>query len=397
VVPDAQEGVGVRLRHVRKLQGLTQAQLSSRVHFSISLIKKVEQGSVPPSAAFVAASARVLGVGLTYLYGTGDPEMLENPAADRAVSAALRVALDAYDDPRPEADPPGLVAIVARLDLAGRDIDQQRYEAAARDLPELLHQLYLLADDRDRAGEEARAALHDAYRIAASLASRYRQSDLAAVASDRHVQLAPRTGDPLRIAVSGYHRAAHHVGLGDYASGQRTLDRVRQHLDMTPAGRAMTIQLDLRAATLQARAGNSDAADDYLAEARALADRYAPPARPYFNIDASPTNIVVHWCAVPVENYNAAETVRRGARVQVADPDRPERVAHHHIDQARAWLLEGDRGRCLADLAEARRTAPRSTRHHPAVRETVLALADRDTRATGTISSFARWVGINLS
>jgi transcriptional regulator with XRE-family HTH domain len=396
VVEIDEPGVGPRLRQLRRLQGLTQAQLAARVHFSTSLVKKVEQGSVPPSAALVAATARVLGVGLPYLYGSSDQEMLDEPAVDRALIRALRVSLDAYDDPQPETDPLALDDIDARLDAAGRDIDRQRYEAAARDLPELLHQLYVLGNEPGRHGEQARALLHDAYRIAASLAGRYRQPDLAAVASERHVQLAPSTGDPLRIAVSGYHRAAHHIGLGDYDAGQRVLDRARQHVDSTPAGIAMTIQLDLRAAVLNARSGNADDADAYIAEALEISERYAPPARPYFNIDASPTNIVVHWCAAPVETYNAAESVRRGARVRVADPDRPERVAHHHIDQARAWMLEGDRERCLSDLAAARRTAPRSTRHHPAVRETVLALAQHERRATDSLANLARWAGISL-
>ncbi len=389
-------GVGLRLRYLRKLRGMTQDHLAARAHFSTSLVKKVEQGSVPPSAAFVAGAARALGISVPYLYGSSEQGLLDEPAADRDLMSALRIALDSYDDPQPESEPMNLPTITARLDAAGLDLDHQRYELAARDLPELLHQLYLLADGTGRAVEEARCALHDAYRIAASVAGKYRQSDLAAVASDRHIQLAPLTGDPLRIAVSGYHRAAHHVSRGDYAAGQRILDRARQFVDNTPAGRAMTIQLDLRAGVLNARAGNSPTADEYIADARELSNRYDPPARPYFNIDASRTNIDVHWCAAPVENYNSAESVRRGDRVTIADPDRPERVAHHHIDQARAWMLEGARDLALNNLNAARQSAPRSTRQHPAVRETVLALAEHDRRATGSLASFARWADITI-
>jgi hypothetical protein len=102
----------------------------------------------------------------------------------------------------------------------------------------------------------------------------------------------------------------------------------------------------------------------------------------------------VHWCALPVEAWDGSEAVRRGAQVRLADTSRPERIGHHHIDQARAWFLHGDREQTLAELNAARRIAPFNTRHHPAVRETVLAMAEADRRTTVSLASFARWAGI---
>ena len=108
-------------------------------------------------------------------------------------------------------------------------------------------------------------------------------------------------------------------------------------------------------------------------------------------------NIDVHWCAVPVETMNGAEAaLRRGAQVHLVDRAHPERVGHHHIDQARGWLLHGNRDRTLAELNMARAVAPFNTRHHPAVRETVLALAESDRRRTESLAGFARWAGIEL-
>jgi hypothetical protein len=97
-----------------------------------------------------------------------------------------------------------------------------------------------------------------------------------------------------------------------------------------------------------------------------------------------------------VENYDGTEAVRRAARVRVQDSGRPERVGHHHIDMARAWMLHGNRSEALAQLNCARRIAPHNTRHHPAVRETVLALADADRRTTDSLARFARWAGVAL-
>lgn len=388
--------VGSRLRRLRKLSGLTQHQLAARPHFSVSLLKKVEQGTVPASAAFVAGAARALGVTPAHLWGTDDSEVLEQPSEESTGITELRAALDAYDDPRPEGAPMSLTSLVDRLGALGQSWYRLRYAQVVRALPGLLHQAYLLAERPGTDGERARAALHDAYRMAAGIAGQFRQPDLAALAAERHIQLAPRTGDPLRIAISAYHRSTRHLQHGDYRAGLRMLDRAREHIGSASADRAMTVQLGLRCAVLAARAGDGRQADDYLAEARAVSEQFAPPERPYYNIDASPLNITVHWCARPVENDDGAEAVRRAAQAEVADPRRPERIGHHHIDMARAWLLHGDRGRVLEHLDVARRVAPHNTRHHPAVRETVLALAETDRRATGSLTGFARWAGISL-
>src|SRR6476469_8738800 len=377
--------VGDRVASLRKLRGITQPQLAAAAHFSTSTVKQVEQGAIPPSAAFVAAAARALGVTAAQLYGVGERSMAEEDPG--VLLTGLRVAIDACDDPRPEGEPLTLDAINQRLDLIARQVAGTKYTAAADDLAVLLHHLYPLADRSGYDGESARAALHDAYRLAATVAGRYRQMDLAAVASERHIQLAPTTGDPLRVAISAFHRSSSYLSHGDYADGLRVLSRVDEHLAVPSQ---VATQVHLRAAILHARAGNLDRADERLAEARRAP---AVPAT-YRGIDGSRLNVDVHWCALPVEALDGSEAVRRGAEIQLTDTSRPERIGHHHIDQARAWFLHGDRERCLAELNLARRTAPFNTRHHPAVRETVLAIADADRRATDSRAGFAKWAGI---
>lgn len=152
----------------------------------------------------------------------------------------------------------------------------------------------------------------------------------------------------------------------------------------------------VRAALMAARGADPDTADAHLEQAQAISRERRPPSVPYYNINADPLNIAVHWCAVPVENCDGAEAVRRGGQAHVVDPTQPERVDHHHIDQARAWLLHGNRERTLAHLNDARRVAPQNTRYHPRVRETVLALAEADRRSTDSLAGFARWAGIAL-
>lgn len=389
-------GAGLRVQATRKLAGLTQRQLADRAHVSVSLVKQVEQVRVPASPSFVAAAARALGVKVAHLYGTDEQEVMEQPSVEASTVSELRSALDAYDDPMPDGAPLPLNTICQQLAGIGRALHAERHTESAAQLPPLLHHLYLLAGQPGHAGEQACAVLHDAYRMAASIAGQLRQYDLAALASERHIQLAPTTGDPLRIVVSAYHRSTRHLQHGDYRAGLRMLDRARQHLDTSPPGRAMAVQLDLRSAVLAARAGDRREGDEWVTEARALVDEFAPPERPYFNTDASSLNTLVHWCALPVETYDGSETVQRASTIQVSDRTRPERVAHHHIDVARAWLLHGDRHQALAHLNEARRVSPRRTRHHPQVRETVVTLAETDRRRTDSLAGFARWAGIRV-
>lgn len=393
---EGDEGTGARLRQLRRLRGLTEDQLARRLRFSVSLVRKIEQGFKPPSSAFVASAARALDVTPAYLYGTEERDAAERPETDVDGLGELRAAIDAYDDPRPEDEPLTLDKAVRRLDMIGQRIYGARARDGGRDLAHLLHHLFVLAEAPGQDGERASAALYDAYRMAASLAGRLRQPDLAAIASERHVRLAPLTGDPLHIAISAYHRTTRHLQSAQFRAGLRALDRARTYLDTTPAGRCVAVQLNLRSAVLAARSGDQQEADGFISEAHALQQQFGPLPAAYPNIDASPLNITVHWCAVPVENYDGTEAVRRAQTVQVVDPTRPERVAHHHIDMARAWLLHGDREQVLTSLNAARRILPEETRRHPSVRETVLALAAADRRATGSLADFSRWAGINL-
>ncbi|QUH00155.1 helix-turn-helix transcriptional regulator [Saccharopolyspora erythraea] len=393
------EGAGARIARLRKLAGWTQHQLAARAFVSTSLVKKVEQGRTPPSPAFVAACARALGVEVRALYGVPDTGILAAPNTRDADVAALREALQSFDDPRPPAGPPDAFALLRRLDRAEELRRRQRYVELASVLPPALHHLYVLVADTPGdtgAGERARAMLHDAYRLAATVGGRFGRPDLAATASERHVALAASTGDPLRSAVSDWHRSSHFLQNGHYASGLRLLERALGRVAEQPpndAALGVAVQLHLRAAVMSARGGDGQRADDHVREAGALVGRGADPT-PYYNTDASRLNVDVHWCAVPVERHDGTEAVTRAGRVRVADPARPERVGHHHIDQARAWTLHGDRDRALAELDAARRVSPHHTRAHPSVRETVRALAAADRRRTTSLANFARWAGV---
>lgn len=389
------EHVGARVVLLRKLAGWTQQHLAARIFVSTSLVKKVEQGRTPPSAAFVAACAKEFGVDVRELHGVRLADAVADFHSEQAGIADLRTALHSFDDPEPGSAQPVPQELRGRLDEADGLRAAQRYAELARTLPQLLHRLFALTAETDpgtRAGEEARAMLHDAYRLAASVAGRFGHPDLAATASERHLALAPRTGDPLRVAVSDWHRSSAFLRAGHHSGGLRLLGRALNRIGDQRDPRALGVrtQLHLRSAVLAARNDDGDRADEHIREARHLVSAGAAET-PYYNLDAGGLNVDVHWCALPVERYEAAEAIARAERVVVADPHRSERVGHHHIDQARAWTLHGDRERALAELQVARRVSPQLTRTHPSVRETLRALVTSGRRTPDGLAGFARW------
>ncbi|WP_406692201.1 helix-turn-helix domain-containing protein [Saccharopolyspora sp. ID03-671] len=393
------ESAGTRIAVLRKLAGWTQQQLAARTFVSTSLVKKVEQGRTPPSPAFLSACAKAFGVDARELHGVRIADVVADFHSEQADIPELREALHAFDDPRPSGRELSTPELRALLDRAERLRAAQRYADLARLLPQALHHLFALVGDTSPGtddGERARAVLHDTYRLSASVAGRFGHPDLAAIATERHVAIAPDTGDPLRREVSAWHRSSQFLQSGHHASGARLLDRALHRVaDRTdPRALGVRAQLHLRAAVLAARGGDGDRADEHVRSARELV-RAGAEAAPYCNTDASELNVDVHWCAVPVERYDATEAVSRGARVSIVDAARPERVARHHIDQARAWTLHGNRDRALDELNSARRVSPHQVRAHPSVRETVRALLAGERRPSGGLTGFARWAGVS--
>jgi hypothetical protein len=101
------------------------------------------------------------------------------------------------------------------------------------------------------------------------------------------------------------------------------LERAQQNINGGSVDRAVAVQLHLRSAVLAARAGDRDRGDQHVREARAIADQFDPPSNPYYNIDAFRLNIDIHWCAVPVENYNGTTSVERGQHVHSTTQQAP--------------------------------------------------------------------------
>lgn len=393
-------GVGERVAQQRKLSGFTQAQLARRAHVSLSLVRKVEQGSAPASPAFVSAAARALGVGVAELLG--QPVRPSDSAEHQvfAVVPALRRELAAYRLP-PDDDlaPRGLAELRAEVDRAAQLRHSVDLTALGVQLPGLLAELRATAYTAAGAQRErAFGLLADAYYAADQFASKLGYTDLASLSVDRYEWAAGQSGDELAVLVGDYRRAGELISLADWASAQRLLAASRAWLEPGLAGAdqpalAVWGSLHLKSGLAAARAGDRATADAHLAEARGTAARIGAD-RDDYRLCFGPTNVTIWSVGLAVEFGDGTEAVRR-AEGFLPPPTAPrERAGHHWIDLARGYLLHGDQENALASLMTARRTAPQQTRYHPMVVETVRSLARAERRRSDALSSFAAWMGL---
>ncbi len=189
-------GVGGRVAEQRKLRGLTQAQLAQRAHVSLSLVRKVEQGSAPASPAFVSATAHALGVGVAELLG--QPRRPDSPAEHRvfAVIPALRRELAAYRLPP---DDGGTIRSLPELRAAVDHASGLRHAvdltSLGAELPGLLAELRaavhtLTGIDR----EFVFGLLAETYYAAGQLASKLGYIDLASLGGSLRCEAGPAGG-----------------------------------------------------------------------------------------------------------------------------------------------------------------------------------------------------------
>lgn len=393
-------GIGERVAEKRKLNGLTQVQLAPRAHVSLSLLRKVEQGSAPASPAFVSAVARALGVSVGDLLG--QPIRPETPAEHQvfAVLPPLRQELAAYRlPPDDDVSARSIVELTAAVEHVSRLRHSVDLTRLSTELPGLLAELRAAAHTLTGTEQErVFGLLTEAYFAARTLAYKLGYTDLASMTVDRYDWAAAQSGDELAVLVGDYLRAGDLTCLADWSSAQRLLERSRSRLE-PDLGRATAPTLStwgslhLKSGLAAARAGNRATADAHLAEARETAARIGVD-RDDYRLCFGPTNVSIWSVALAVEASDGTEAIKR-AKGFIPPPETPrERAGHHWIDLARGYLLHGDRERALSSLMTARRTAPQQTRYHPMVTETVRSLARTERRRSDTLSGFATWLGI---
>jgi transcriptional regulator with XRE-family HTH domain len=390
VSPGGGHGMGERIAATRKLRRMTQAQLAEAAAISVSLLRKIEQGSRPVTPGVWSSIARALGLGTATAAD-------EARSADRRVSAAIphiRCALDCYDLPDD-----GPIAPLADLRAATEKATARRlaahYASLADTLPGLISELTRAAHGHTgRDQETAFGLLALAYRAADGLCDKFGYPDLSARTIELMRWAAARSGDPMLVGVAAYVRAETFFSNQRPAAGLRALEAASGPLAAGEPPEALAIcgSLHMRAGVLAACAGLPEAAASHLAEARGIG-HHVPDAA-YRGTAFGPSSVRIHEIAAAAEMGDCTAVLRKAAGWQPSPTVPAERRSHYFIELARVQLWAGHRNDALASLCAARRIAPQHTRHNPRVHETARTLTRLERHPSDTLLGFARWAGI---
>ncbi|MBA2948023.1 helix-turn-helix domain-containing protein, partial [Streptomyces himalayensis] len=331
--------VGQRIAAARRARRMTQDELARAAFVSLSMLRKIEQGSRLPSDDTLDAIAAALGTDPSRLL-TGHTRV-DHRVRDALPSISAAVA--AYDIPddgptRPLAELRSDVAAATSWRLAAQ------YVQITRQLPALLGEL-ARAFHASRGAERAELAslLVAAYRSADAVAYKYGASDLSARLIELMRWAVPEADSPLLEATVSYVRTETFFSARAHAPGLRALE---QAVDTAPApSDTATIAargaLHMRAAVIAGRAGNAEAADIHLDEARTLGDRVQEGI--YQGTAFGPHSVRIHEVSVAVSL--GSDHVHRAVDVakewKPAEPLPAERRSGFYIELARAQLWAG--------------------------------------------------------
>ena len=399
-----QDRAGSRIAALRKTRGLTARELAERAHVSYSLLTKVESGAVPASPALIGAVARALRVDVPRVTGQPYEEPRGQAARLHESVVPLRRSIGTYDLPDEEITPRPYAALAGDVRSISALGQSAKFVQIGVELPGLLDEL--TAAVHGAAGDERGrmfALLAEAYSGASVIANILGYLDLRAQVVERIKWASEQSGDALRLHRVQWQRAASLMSVGAYSQALTLMEQVRADLGddiRSMDGPTLSVygSTHLRSAILASRASRTGApgyAQDawtHMAAARAAATQMGSDRNDY-GLAFGPSNVAQHGVAVAVELEDGVEAVRRGRTVRLGTQVPAVRRGHHYIDLARGYVLAGDHSGGMRSLQRARQIAPQQTRHHPMVRETVLAIASAR-RGRDELSQFASWLGI---
>lgn len=388
------EHTGTRIRDQRKIARLTQRQLAAQIPYSYSLLNQVECGARPASVDFIAACARVLGVGVTVL--TGQPYMTELQQ-DRlsALVRPIREALDLYDlGAHPDLKTRTPAQLIAAADGLCELVRATHLRNASMALPGVIAELTTAAWRAP--STELWQALASTYRTAHDVSVKLGYYDLGSVSLDRMAWAADRASDPLLSAVRQYMRALVYFREGEYTIGLRLVGVGHAAIGQADESResiAVTGQLHLGASVLAARARDRGLVTTHLQQATDCARRTGDAADVHW-LSFGPANVALHRMSAEVEMRQYGEALTQASIIHLPASMATSRRAHFLIDRARCEMETGRGDHALTSLVEARRAAPEQTRYHPGARETITSLVHAARRTPDTLNHMATWIGL---
>lgn len=376
------ESLGRRVARLRRLRGLTQPELATSIDRSVAWVSQVERGQRRIDRMSVLETlANALDVPLSELAGDEPVVAAQHPSNDVAERLRVVLLMTAPLLATVVLSDPDLSKLNADLDGAWSDVHAGAYE----DLPEVLEPLIVSLDSACLAlPPENRPwkQLASAFDAMAAAFAKLGEPNDAWIASDRAMQVARSSGDPVLAAASAFRLAVVFQGARKYAYAELTAAAAANSLssrfdELGAAARSVWGALTLQRAVAAARSNNAGRAYALLDDARAAATDVGE-GRNDHHTEFGPLNVVLHEVAISVDLGDAGRALRVAEDVN-AETLSAERRARFLIDTARAHMQKRDTERTVNALMEAEDVSPQLVHEHyfaKQILKDLLAMAD---------------------
>ncbi|MGW5093167.1 helix-turn-helix domain-containing protein [Streptomyces nodosus] len=369
-------GIGRRIAYWRDRRGFTQADFGQLMGQTKRWVQDIEGGKrqQDPRLSVLVRAADVLRITLEQLLTDSPPEP---PAGSTPPADALGV-IDALYGAPPSTDPPAPAILRRRLGYCCEAFQACHYATLARELPALIIGAGQAAHSAP-VGEqtEAQAVLSRVYQLVTSYLHKYGEATAiqAALAADRALVAAERSGDPVqigaaarRVAKSLVYQQRPETAVQFATAAARRLEgglTEQGPLGLSTLG-MLYLSAALAASSQERTTARVQAATDFVNEAADVAERQGGDRDEDWTM-FGPTNVGLHRVDMLIrfeDGWSALEAADEVSQEALAGMSR-ERQAGHHVAMARASLLTRSKGTAAEELLEADKLAPEEVRGRP--------------------------------
>ena len=366
--------IGERIAWYRQRRGMSQEVLANFVGRTADWLSKIENGRIElDRLSILRRLAQALDVALGDLLA--EPSLMEwTPESGRATVPALRSVLMDYRQVTDLASRQPL-GEPAPLDQLKRDVEDtwnayqdSRFGYVTHRLVTLIPAFKIAAHAHDGDGKLlACGRLALLYQVAASTLTKLGEADLAWNASDRGIEAAQRSENP--VVIGSLLRSVAHslLSTGAYAEAiQLTYDAATFYETHLP--RASTTMLSVYGAHMlagsMAAARNDDRATarEFLNAAETASSRLGQDQNRLWTA-FGPTNVSIHRVSTAMELGDVQIAVDLGPGLDTSTVPTERRV-RHALEVSRALSTTNKRDEALATILEAEQLAPEQVRYH---------------------------------
>ncbi|MET9679784.1 helix-turn-helix domain-containing protein [Streptomyces coeruleorubidus] len=368
--------IGRRIAYWRERRGFTQTDFGQLMGQTKRWVQDIEGGKrqQDPRLSVLVRAADVLRIPLEQLLTDSQPEP---PAGSVPPTGALDV-IDALYRPALDAEPPSLTALQRRLIYCCEAFQACHYGALARELPPLIAGAGQAAHNAPAGAQsEAQAVLSRVYQLVTSYLHKYGEPTAipAALAADRALVAAERSGDPVqvgaaarRVTKSLVYQQRPEAAVDFAMAAARRLEGglVEQGpLGLSTLG-MLYLSAALAASSQERTTARVRAATDFVVAAAGVAERQGADLNEDWTM-FGPTNVGLHRVDMLLrfeDGWSALEAAGELSPDALDNLTR-ERQAGHHVAMARASLLTRRKEDAVKELLEADRLAPEEVRGRP--------------------------------